>query len=264
MAFSLRSFFGKGGSDNGAAATMQPPDNMIPAPIASSFQSAADPAFANTMLFKTAVAETPVGVPVSSSPFALAGGTPVAGLTIGDLLPWIPADVAKNPGLPLTHPVVLPDPILEGALRSGRASIPLFELFRVCPVMFLVPVGPHDPREIPLPPHKIAHLIPGNRVAAAPQNPFTLLPPDGTPTPSSPFGTVSAPREDDPSTASPVDDATTLFNPTPFGLMAEPASIVGVCGGSRQRPPKFPPAQPRHLPSVPPLPPNRRWRPAPS
>lgn len=223
MAFSFRSFFGKGGPGNGAAATIQSPENMSSAPIASSFQSVSDPDFANTMLFKTAGAESPADAPVASSPVAPAGGTPAAGLTIGDLLPSIPTDVAKDPGLPLSHPVSFPSSVLDGALRSGRASIPLYELFRACPAMFLVPVGPHDPREVPLPPHKIANLIPGARAAVAPQSPFALVSAHGAPPRSNPFSTVSPPREDSPPATSPADDASTLFKPTPFGLMTEPA-----------------------------------------
>lgn len=219
MAFSLRSFFGKGGSSNGAASTVSPPENMTPAAVPSPFQTAAsNPASPNTMLFKTASAESPAGAPVALSPFAPAGETSVPGLTVGDLLPVLPADVAKNPGLSPTQSVILPDPVLESALRSGRAAVPLFELFRACPAMFLVPVGPHDSREVPLPPHKIAQLIPGN----APQNPFTVKAPQGKPTPVSPFGIVSAPREPEIPSAAPSAAATTLFNPSPFGFVTEP------------------------------------------
>ncbi len=221
MAFSLRSFFGKSGSTNGAAATLVVPENAAPAEVASPFQSVADSnsVFPNSMLFKTATVEAHVGAPVALSPFAPAEETPVAGLTIGDLLPWIPADVAKNPGLPSTHPVTVPDHVLESALRSGNPTIPLYELFRVCPSMFQMAVGPHDSRTVPLPPHKIAHLIPGNTTTAAPQNPFAMMPQHGTPTPSSPFGIVSAPREDEPATASPAAPAPLLFHPAPFTLI---------------------------------------------
>lgn len=242
MAFSLRSFFGKGGPGNGAAASIQPPDNMTPAPIASPFQSVSDPGFANTMLFKTADAETPAGAPVASTPFTPATGSPVAGLTIGDLLPFIPPDVAKHPGLPLTHPVNLPESVLDGALRSGRPSIPLFELSRVCPMMFLAQVGPHDPREVPLPPHKIAHLIPPNRPAAPPQSPFSLASEQGTTPSSSPFGSALAASEAAPAAALPPDETSSLFNPTPFGLMAEPAQSPAPTadGDAQANPPSRP------------------------
>jgi hypothetical protein len=199
------------------------PPNQAP-PSSQPAASTAEPGFANSMLFKTAAVESPTGAPVAPNPFALPqDAAAVPGLTVGDLLPGLPSDVAKNPGLSPDQALTLPDAVLESALRSGRASIPLFELFRACPMMFLGPVGPHDPREVPLPPHKIASLIPGSGTTNAPRNPFSMMPTEGARVPSSPFGVVTAPREDEPPAATAVGPAQTAFHPSPFGLMMEPA-----------------------------------------
>lgn len=217
MAFSLRSFFGKGGSTAEAIApTPTPAEGTLPE------ADAAGPGFANSMLFKSAGADTPLGQPVAGSPFSLAPGPGASELTIADLLPCLPADIAKDPGLPQGYPVTLPEPVLESALRSGRASIPLFEIFRACPSMFLEPVGPHDPREIPLPPHKLAQLIPRSTVGAESQSPFSMVSPHGS---SAPCNTVSVPGDPGFSAALGDEAVTTVFNPSPFGLMTEPAPI---------------------------------------
>ncbi|MCE9518110.1 MAG: hypothetical protein K8R87_00850, partial [Verrucomicrobia bacterium] len=163
--------------------------------------------------------------------------TPAACLTIGDLLPWIPADVAKNPGLPATHPVTLPDLVLESALKSGNPTVPLYELFRACPAMFLMAVGPHDSRTVPLLPNKIAGLISGNKTTSASQNPFAMTPQNGGPVPSSPFGIAPTLREDEiaktsPFTLAPAAEPAKAASPfmtapamtvsSPFSLVPEP------------------------------------------
>lgn len=243
MAFSLRSFFGKGGSE----ATAAPDSNGAPSsdqvPQAGSPFTAVGPApgapsgstpFSGGLLFKTAAPES-LGQPVSAvsmSPFSsLADTSP--GLTIGDLLSSLPPDVAKNPGVPPTQPVQIPDAVLENALRSGRPVLPLFEVYRACPAMFQTPVGPHDAREVPLPTHKLAQLLSvkaadSNGTGAAslgslPPSPFGMSPfvpasQAGT-TASSPFG--FAPSVPEPP-AMGATEPTTLFHPSPFTMAMTP------------------------------------------
>ena len=118
-------------------------------------------------LFKTADpgAETqPMQPPAGGfggSPFAPNGGQTV--LTVGDVLPLLPPDLARPNSLPPGQPINLPPEMIEGALASGRAGIPVFEIYRVCPALFQGPVSPQDARTVPLPGAKLSSLA-----AAAP------------------------------------------------------------------------------------------------
>src|SRR5688500_8380360 len=104
MAFSLRSFFGKEKSPEG------------PTPFGGSFQAPAPtdarPPTPASIPFGGGGTPTgspfthPPGQPVGSpfSPFAVAGAG-AAGLTVEDILPLLPQDVAKDPRLPPGQPL---------------------------------------------------------------------------------------------------------------------------------------------------------------
>ncbi len=250
MAFSLRSFFGKGGSESTAPAD---PAAGMPGsndPQGASPFSAVAPApgstpFSNN-LFKTAGPSEPLGQPVASAMLSPFSPAPVSqpGITIGDLLSLLPPDVAKNPGLPATHPVAIPEAVLEHALRSGRPVLPLFEVYRACPAMFQTPVGPQDVREVPLPAHKLAQLLPQRApelvgagspgLGSLPPSPFGASPfmsgAQTATTASSPFAVASAAVAEPPAMGNPAA-STTLFHPSPFttAMMpeAKPAAAPG-------------------------------------
>lgn len=132
--------------------TQQPPAGSSP------FQLGGSP------LFKTASQESIAAPPINSaqgmSPFSVAGATPTnAPLTVGDVINQLPPEVARAGALPLEQPLSLPPALLENALRSGQAALPLFELYRVCPALFQMPISPQDPRLVPLPAAKLPGLI---------------------------------------------------------------------------------------------------------
>lgn len=164
MAFSLRSFFGKekspeNSAPNGAASLPNPGTHgqhatQLPNPGG----------FHNGSLFKTTGVVQPGGQPVGSpfSPFSKASPTSSTNeaLTVDDVLPHLPVEVARNPQLAPGQPLQLSEEVVSKALRGGHAAIPLFEIYRVCPALFQTPISPQDARTVPLPPHKIASLIP--------------------------------------------------------------------------------------------------------
>ncbi|MEI6536647.1 MAG: hypothetical protein WCN98_14980, partial [Verrucomicrobiaceae bacterium] len=234
MGFSLRSFFGKGSSSHGSAgaptATMPPPVSN-PAPESPFQPAVGESPFANALLFKTSSSSETLGQPVQAapfSPFAPAGTNPSSGLTVGDLLPGLPMDVSRNSSLSPLQPIVLPEAILESALRSGRATVPIFELFRACPAMFQMPVSPHDPREVPLPMGKITHLLspqgisPNAGMTSAQQNNPSLFgfgahlaAAQNSPlTKTSPFGMASP----IPATELAAPTVEPLYQPSPFSM----------------------------------------------
>ncbi|MFN0080118.1 MAG: hypothetical protein ACKVY0_26945 [Prosthecobacter sp.] len=131
---------------------------MQPPPGASPFQIGGSP------LFKTAgnepIAAPPINSTLGMSPFSIAGATPTnAPLTVGDVINQLPPEVVRAGALPLEQPLSLPPALLENALRSGQAALPVFELYRVCPALFQVPISPQDPRLVPLPAAKLPGLI---------------------------------------------------------------------------------------------------------
>jgi|GEM_PF-7112664 len=135
-----------------ASFTQQPPAGSSP------FQLGGSP------LFKTAsqepIAASPINSPQGMSPFSVAGATPTnAPLTVGDVINQMPHEVVRAGALPAEQPLSLPPVLLENALRSGAAALPLFELYRVCPALFQVPISPQDPRFVPLPAAKLPGLI---------------------------------------------------------------------------------------------------------
>lgn len=161
---------------------MQASSFMQPPPGASPFQIGSSP------LFKTAGPEPIAAPPINStsgmSPFSIAGATPTnAPLTVGDVINQLPPEVVRAGALPLEQPLSLPPSLLENALRSGQAALPVFELYRVCPALFQVPISPQDPRLVPLPAAKLPGLIAqaregqggvGTPTAPASSSPFSL------------------------------------------------------------------------------------------
>lgn len=193
----------------GAAHPSYPPMQAHP-PVsasagASPFQIGASP------LFKTAgnepVAAPPINSSAGMSPFNIAGATPTnAPLTVGDVIHQLPPELVRAGALPAEQPLSLPPTLLENALRSGQAALPVFELYRVCPALFQTPISPQDPRQVALPAAKLPGLIakareaqPGGDVAppsmpGLPASPFGKAPSGPPPPPVTPFQ-MAAPSE---------------------------------------------------------------------
>lgn len=246
---------------------------------ASPFQIGGNP------LFKTASKEPISAPPINStsgmSPFAIAGATPTnAPLTVGDVIDQLPPEVVRAGALPAEQPLSLPPALLENALRSGQAALPVFELYRVCPALFQVPISPQDPRLVPLPAAKLPGLIiqarEGNEPAGKPApppaspSPFSLVQPSSQ-TSASPFQVAAKPEaEATPAqpfpmspfavatpTLSPSDSASTPASPfsikppaentaaSPFSIKQEPrpASPFSMTPAAPQEP-VAPPPQP--------------------
>jgi len=167
-------------------------------------------------LFKVASGEASGSGAIQSSPFSANATCTSAPLTVGDVLPQLPPDVARTGGLPQDQPVAISSQILDEALRSGQAAIPIFEVYRVCPALFQAPISPQDPRMIPLPASKLPRLIAATQsMGAAPMaagappmnaSPFVTAPSaggmmmDAQPLPgaSTPSGMLLPPRRQGP------------------------------------------------------------------
>ena len=192
MSFSLRSMFGKEGSPPiagssaafGTEATLgQMPTSLfadVPAMAGGSGAGSGGP------LFRT-LGEEMESFSEAASPFASA---PEEALTVGDLLPHLPPELARSGAVSAQEPVRIAPAILSQALSSGQLAVPLFEVFRVSPGMFQSPVSPDDPRQVSLPPDKLPALIhaAAQAPAAPPASPFHPLPAVNSPAPASPFG----------------------------------------------------------------------------
>ncbi len=165
MSFSFRSMF-QGTADpsqQGDAATMAVTGGQDHSSSAPAMMSAMSPPLNGsspfgTPMFKVAMGEAPLSA--SPSPFSVTSnqGTSVP-LTVGDVLPQLPPEIARAGALPSEQPVTISSQVLDEALRSGRAAVPLFEIYRVCPALFQTPVSPQDPRLVPLPASKLPRLI---------------------------------------------------------------------------------------------------------
>lgn len=214
MAFSFRSFFGKDKPDDGSAGssamTSSPQAHQGGYPFQKGnqtgtystkdvFLGASTPANGNGASYH------------GSSPFSPAISVPSTGLTVEDILPSLPPDVVKPGGVAPGQPLQIPNELLERALRSGQAALPLFEIYRVCPALFRTPIAPQDARWVALPPHKLGGLAALMHKQQPPQAPAPT-PPAGQPlflggnpfqqAPEPPAGTASG--------------ETTLFHPSPF------------------------------------------------
>lgn len=249
MAFSIRSFFGKEKGPDPLAAGMPPQQGSALPPLgANPFQSAFNNPFAANV---THQAGDPASAPMNSpfTPFTPADSGRTD-LTVGDILPGLPLEALNNRQVPLNQPLHLADEIVERALSSGQAAIPLFEIYRVCPALFPAAISPEDQRTVPIPPHKIAGLIPKSGPAGVPgagASPFAIAPPGSAPgfagggptnkSVFSPFVQAEGPAAAD------TDSSVTLFQPSPFNFGAptqqppgaeQPpaASPFGVVGGS--------------------------------
>ena len=222
MAFSIRSLFSKSDSADdshgSATATMEPPvkdQEDTGKPTNSTMQQ--NP-FSGASLFKTSNPGEAIGQPVGAgfqSPFSPFGAQSAGGLTVGDILPQLPPDVAKA-GLQRELPLHMPEDVMEKAMRSPQPALPLFEIYRVCPALFQTPISPNDPRQVMLPPHKTA-----GRPAPAPvgASPFTVLQakaPEG----NNPFAAI-ANTQLPPALPTPLPEATGMMT-SPFAGMTSP------------------------------------------
>lgn len=159
-------------------------------------------------MFKVAPGESAAPQSASSSPFAAGGAaTTNQPLTVGDVLPQLPPDVARAAALPPDQPVAISSQVLDEALRSGQAAVPIFEIYRVCPALFQTPVSPQDPRLIPLPSSKLPRLIAAAQAAGA--------------GPTAPSAPAASPF----STTSPFSTAPTGGNSIPEDSFSAPGAI---------------------------------------
>ena len=157
--------------------------------------------FGGAPLFKIAGSESveapPINAPTGLSPFSQNGGPPTnQPLTVGDVMGQLPPDMVRAGALPPEQPITLPPLLLENALRSGQAAVPAFEIYRVCPALFQVPVSPQDPRTVSLPAAKLPGLIATARSGGQNANPGGALPAAPAPAanlaPASPFTVPAA------------------------------------------------------------------------
>jgi hypothetical protein len=80
-------------------------------------------------------------------------------LTIGDVLPSLPAESLAQSRIDPATPLPLRRETVEQALRSGQASLPVYEIYQAVPELFSRPVAPNDARRVSLPPDKIVKLM---------------------------------------------------------------------------------------------------------
>lgn len=80
-------------------------------------------------------------------------------LTVGDLLPRLPPELIQLQGLAADRAIELPPRVLDAALRSGQAALPLGAVYQACPSLFVQPVAETDPRWVPLPAARLPQLI---------------------------------------------------------------------------------------------------------
>lgn len=166
-------------------------------------------------LFKFAPGEAHAAAPLQQSPFA-ASSSPSTGapLTVADILPQLPPDIARTGALPMEQPVAVSPQVLDEALRGGQAALPIFEIYRVCPALFQTPISPQDPRMIPLPASKLPYLIAATSQASAGQTNNNAASPFAMPH-ASPFGAAAPTNFPAPESSQPISSA-------PSGMMLPP------------------------------------------
>lgn len=197
MSFSFRTMFPNSHeAAQQAGSAVMDPAGTSPAVLPSAIMQAALPLNAVSPfggpLFKASPGEQAVASPVAGSPFSVSSAGPAnVPLTVGDVMPQLPPELARGGALPLEHPVALSGQVIDEALRSGRAAVPVFEIYRVCPALFQTPVSPQDPRMVPLPAAKLPHLIAASRGGAA-EMPASVPPPTVK---ASPFMMAAMPSE---------------------------------------------------------------------
>ncbi len=182
MSFSFRSMF-QANPDSRQEADPSVPGNLqsafsIPAQNPSNNMTVSAPPLNaaspfGAPLFKFTQGEAVNTAPLQQSPFAASPSPSTsAPLTVADILPLLPPEIARTGALPMEQPVAVSPQVLNEALRGGQAALPIFEIYRVCPALFQTPISPQDPRMIPLPTSKLPYLI-----AATTQASATNLPP---------------------------------------------------------------------------------------
>lgn len=197
----MPTFMGQG---HGTMAAGYPTSHSQPAMQASSVLTPAAPmspfqfAGGGSPLFKTTgnepVEAPPINAPSGMSPFSMTSASPTnLALTVGDVMNQLPPELVRGGALPAEQSINLPPTLLENALRSGQAAVPVFEIYRVCPALFQTPVSPQDPRTVALPAAKLPGLIAsarhaGQSGAGMAGSPFAAA----TPAPASPFGAAPA------------------------------------------------------------------------
>ena len=239
MSFSFRSLFQRDAASDDSGGDATPASSMAHPGVAGSrspihsmqatlptsnsnspFQIGGNP------LFKTmgneSVAAPPINSSAGMSPFSINGATPTnTPLTVGDVIGHLPPDVVRAGALPAEQPLALPPALLENALRSGQPVLPVFELYRVCPALFQMPISPQDPRVVPLPAAKLPGLIAqaregqGSSASAAPPaspSPFSMAPSPGA-APAEAASFQAAP---------PASAAPARFPMSPFAAAAQP------------------------------------------
>lgn len=230
MAFAIKNIFQKGASPEPSQAGGHQGNGGFPG---SSPFSAAPPATGafnpgfGGALFKTLGSESldgePVAVRQGGSPFSPHSLTDSTVLTVADLLPMLPPELARANGAMPDQPVALAPHVLETAISSGQLAVPIFEVYRVCPALFQTPVSPHDPRLVSLPRGKLPNLIASHtgalKSAGESASPFQPMPHSG----SNPF-------------------APALPDVPPAGMVTQGLKPAGTL--PPRRPPGMPPAIP--------------------
>jgi hypothetical protein len=228
MAFAIKNIFQKGASPDPSQADdrQAPGSSPFSAAHTPPSPSAFNPGFGGA-LFKTLGSEpldsAPVSVRPGGSPFAQHSAADSTVLTVADLLPVLPPELARVNGAMPDQPVALAPHVLETAISSGQLAVPIFEVYRVCPALFQTPVSPHDPRMVSLPRGKLPNLIASHTGALKPPqaeaSPFSHVPQSG----GSPF-------------------APALPEVPPAGMMTQGMRPAGAL--PPRRPPGTPPAIP--------------------
>lgn len=245
MSFSIKNIFQKGGADQpqGGNRDLSPQGGgtmLAPSPFLAAEPGANGGGFGGT-LFRTLEPEASLGEPVAprggGSPFSPFGSAESTVLTVGDLLPQLPPEVARANGAMPDQPVSISPDALESAISSGQLAVPLFEVFRACPALFQGPVSPHDPRMVQLPRGKLPSMIASHTSALRPQG----VAPDSR---NSPFGQAHTPAMP-PAAASP-------FAPALPELPGSNPPSGGSTPGTRPAgslPPRRPPGMPPAIPT---------------
>lgn len=215
MSFSLRSMFTKSDPQNVGAQNAAPSLNAVPTHIDSPQQPStpmtpsgfqpAPPPFGGP-LFRTLGNDDsntePLAFDPAQSPFSSPSSPSNVALTVADVLPQIPQEMARATAIPQDQPVQISPQILSHALSSGQLAVPLFEVYRVCPGIFQSPVSPDDTRMVRLPAAKLPALIsaampPSTQPEVASASPFGTLfsaAPSTPPGPTSPFQSLIQPE----------------------------------------------------------------------
>jgi hypothetical protein len=228
---------GMAGASSNSLPPMQASPTLQPSSGASPFQIGGNPLF--KIAGNESISAPPINSAMGMSPFSVAGATPTnAPLTVGDVINQLPPELVRAGALPAEQPLSLPPALLENALRSGQAALPVFELYRVCPALFQMPISPQDPRLVALPAAKLPGLIAQAREghAAAPA-------PDAVSAPS-PFSISQAATPPHAPANSPFQMAQPAAESTPPSAQAFPMSPFAAASSGFTTPEPAPAPQP--------------------